>query len=217
LTRVVRAHAGDPLEVFDGRGRAWTTTVLTVGRGTALCAPAVPIPATPEPPVAVTLVMGVLKGDQMDAVVRDATVMGVTRIAPVVTDHVTVPARAWRDGAAHARWHRVSVAAARQCRRAVLPEILPVQPLTEALLASTLRLVCMEPAVAVNTSETTGLPLPPPAAAHVIVGPEGGWSPAECQWFTEHAAVPLRLGPRTLRAEATPMVALATLWTHWGW
>lgn len=216
LQRVVRAQVGDRIQVFDGRGHEWASSIVAIGRGTVTCAPATAMSATGEPPVSITLVMGVLKGDQMDTVMRDATVMGVTRIAPVSTDHVTVPARAWREPAALARWQRVAVAAARQCRRAVVPDILPVQPLQEAWPQGTVGLACLEPGVA-STTGPAWMNVPRPQEAYLLVGPEGGWSPAEVAWCAARSAHPVRLGPRTLRAEVTPMVALATLWTHWGW
>jgi 16S rRNA (uracil1498-N3)-methyltransferase len=57
----------------------------------------------------------------------------------------------------------------------------------------------------------------PAAGATLFVGPEGGWAPDELEAFTTAGARLLSLGPRTLRAELAPVVALATLWTSWGW
>ena len=67
----------------------------------------------------------------MDAVVRDATALGVVAIVPMETAHVTVPPRAWQSGAAVERWQRVAVAAAKQCGRAVVPAVGPVSTLDE--------------------------------------------------------------------------------------
>jgi 16S rRNA (uracil1498-N3)-methyltransferase len=49
------------------------------------------------------------------------------------------------------------------------------------------------------------------------VGPEGGWSREEIELALLEGARPKQLGPRTLRAEAAPIVLLSTLWTEWGW
>jgi 16S rRNA (uracil1498-N3)-methyltransferase len=51
----------------------------------------------------------------------------------------------------------------------------------------------------------------------LFVGPEGGWAPEERSAFAAAGAHLLSLGPRTLRAELAPVVALTTLWTRWGW
>ncbi len=73
LTRVLRLRAGDRVIVFDGRGRQAEARVETTGKTVAVRIGR-PVPAVPEPLVAVTLAQAVLKGDAMDQVVRDATI-----------------------------------------------------------------------------------------------------------------------------------------------
>jgi len=165
----------------------------------------------------------VLKGEQMDAVVRDATVMGVTAIRPMVTDHVVVPSRAWRDDRGVDRWHRVAVAAAKQCGRAVVPTISAVTSL-EALWAQTgdagataMTLACVEPAAVADGLLPDWRGAARPSTALVLVGPEGGWSAGELATFATRQAHAVSLGPRTLRAEAAPAVAMTLLWAAWGW
>lgn len=231
LARVVRVRVGEAVSVFDGCGREWRARVDAVGRQTVGLLLDGEVTPVVEPPVMVTLGIGVLKGDQMDAVVRDATVMGVATIAPLVTDHVTVPHRAWRDDGARARWERVAIAAAKQCGRAVVPTITPVTPLAQVwgerspdtrAEARVLRqtLVCIEPAAATGHSAfaaTDWRTTVRPAAALLLVGPEGGWSPAELTVMAEQHVHVVSLGPRTLRAEAVPAVAMTMLWSVWGW
>jgi 16S rRNA (uracil1498-N3)-methyltransferase len=217
LARVLRLTVDSRVLVFDGAGRQWTGRVVTIGRRDAVVRLGEPEAAAAEPSVPLTLGIGVLKGDQMDTVVRDATMLGVRRIAPLQTDHVTVPERAWRAGAAAERWRRVAVASAKQCGRAVVPAIDPVQTFSSALesLDSACRVLCVEPAHAAPARDVRALPRP--ASAAVFVGPEGGWSASEVALAVAARAELVRLGPRTLRAEATPTVLLSALWTAWGW
>jgi len=225
LTRVVRVRVGESVSVFDGGGREWSARVDTVGRQTVGLLLDGPVTPVPEPPVVVTLAIGVLKGDQMDAVIRDATVMGVSTVVPLATDHVTVPARAWRDDGAAARWHRVAVAAAKQCGRAVVPTVAPVTPFDRVWeqVATTggtrLVLACVEPVVTGREVFSTAdwRTLPRPAEVLVLVGPEGGWSPAELALMADRQVHTVSLGPRTLRAESVPAVALSVVWATWGW
>jgi 16S rRNA (uracil1498-N3)-methyltransferase len=185
-----------------------------------------------EPVVRVTLAAGLLKGDQMDAVVRDATMLGVHAIVPMTTAHVAVPERAWKDSQAIERWHRVAVASAKQCRRAVVPVIHPVTPFARVVGADgpvgspgheapagpsgpTARLIFVEPAVG-------GAGAIPPCphdteTATLLLGPEGGWSSEEVARAVGAGFALVRLGPRTLRAERAPIVALSALWAVWGW
>jgi len=214
--RVLRLAAGAPVRIFDGRGREWSGHLETgPKRGESSVIVEGETRPVPEPAVRVSLAVGVLKGDQMDAVVRDATALGVVAIAPMATAHVTVPSRAWQSGAAVERWQRVAVAAAKQCGRAVVPTVRPVATLAEVLTARADTIwLCAEPILAegltLNT-ERRG------SSALVLVGPEGGWSDQEVQLAIRAGAGFFNLGPRTLRAELAPIVALSSLWTKWGW
>jgi 16S rRNA (uracil1498-N3)-methyltransferase len=218
-TRVLRLATGAPVRIFDGRGREWSGR-LDLGPKRGESSVIVDAEATPvqEPAVMVTLAMALLKGEQMDAVVRDATALGVAAIAPMATAHVTVPPRAWQSGAAVDRWQRVAVAAAKQCGRAVVPPVRPVATLESVLaVVADAVWICAEPKM------TSGL-FPPEKesrthfrSALVLVGPEGGWAAHELQFALGAGARVLDLGPRTLRAELATIVALSSLWTRWGW
>lgn len=223
LMHVLRVRTGETVSVFDGRGREWRARVGAIGKSSATLEIGEVVVPVAEPAVHITLAVGVLKGDQMDAVVRDATVMGVTAIRPIVTEHVAVPARAWREDRGLDRWHRVAVAAAKQCGRAVVPTIAPVTPLTDvwsqagAPGTTGMTLTCVEPAAVQGSVSQDWRTLARPSAALVLIGPEGGWSSAELAMFSEHRAHPISLGPRTLRAEAAPAVVMTLLWATWGW
>jgi 16S rRNA (uracil1498-N3)-methyltransferase len=218
LLHVLRLGAGAEVSVFDGRGSEWVARVVEAGKRTGVTVElAEPIEPAAEPLVHATLAIGLLKGDRMNAAVRDATMLGAGVIAPFVSDHVAVPARAGR-AAAPARWHRVAVASAKQCGRAVVPRIEPAEPLGRVLDRSPaeLRLIFVEPA-AVAGEVTRPEDLPRPRSVLALVGAEGGWSREEVQSARERGAVPVSLGARRLRADAAPVVVLSVLWTVWGW
>jgi len=214
LTRVLRARAGDAVVVFDGRGREWDARIEAI----AADAVTLELLAARTPPAepAVRLVLGValLKGDQMDDVVRDATMLGVAAIVPVLSDHVAVPDQARRTRS-HERWTRVAVASAKQCGRATVPGLMPMTAFDAVLTGTDCQAIvmCVEPAAA---GAARFMPRRP-ASALVLVGPEGGWSAREVARAGERGAHLLTLGPRTLRAEIAPVVAVSALWTAWDW
>ena len=216
LARVLRLRPGTDVVLFDGRGREWLARVADVGRVTVsvdLVSPRAPVP---EPPVPVTLAQAVLKGDQMDAAVRDATLCGAAVIAPFASARVAVAERAWRTRSIE-RWQRVAEASAKQCRRAVVPVVRPVVRFDELLAATpaSLRLVSVEPSHA--GGEVVQPPVPRPADALVCIGPEGGWAPEELELADRAGCQRITCGPRTLRADVAPVVVLTVLWTWWGW
>jgi 16S rRNA (uracil1498-N3)-methyltransferase len=220
LTRVLRIGVGDTVAVFDGRGHEYLARVVGADRRDVR----VHLLSRVEPPaesaVHLTLAQAVLKGDKMDDVVRDAVMLGVAAIQPIVTSRTEATVAALMRGARLDRWRRIALASAKQSRRAVLPDIR--MPLTfETYLdepAAALRLMLVEPGVAaVVESPGTLRKEPPPADATLLVGPEGGWE--EREW-TAAQAVGTRLltfGRRTLRADAVPVVAISVLhflWDH---
>jgi len=213
---VLRLAPGDAVSLFDGRGHEWAGQVAAVARKAVHVTRLVAVIPVAEARVPVTLACGVLKGDQMDAVVRDATMLGVVAIVPMRTAHVTVPPRAWQSGAARERWQRVAIASATQCRRAVLPDVRPVTDFEATLRdPAALRLICVEPGVVVSAPEWA--PAAPPASVQLLIGPEGGWSGHEVEQALAAGARAMSLGPRTLRAETAPVVALTLVAAAWGW
>jgi 16S rRNA (uracil1498-N3)-methyltransferase len=218
LAHVLRIGQGAEVAVFDGRGREWLGRVAGVRKGRSVSIELLhEIRPVAEPPVRVTLAIGVLKGEQMDAVVRDATMLGAAEIAPMACGHVAVGTRGWRAGGTVDRWQRVAIASSKQCGRAVVPVVHPVRPF-EAVVggAADLRVMCVEPSAPVpSTSTLTGLARP--SSALVLVGPEGGWTNDELETAGRNGTVLVNLGPRTLRAQTAPAVLLSSLWTVWGW
>jgi 16S rRNA (uracil1498-N3)-methyltransferase len=216
LGRVLRAREGVEVIAFDGRGREWQARVASVDKGAVSLELLDPREPAPEPPIAVTLAVGLLKGDQMNDVVRDATMLGAAAIVPIVSAHTAVSERTWRTLSPE-RWRRVAIASAKQCGRAVVPSVSAPVHVDEVLADATfgVRVICLEPAREWSRALP---PAPPPGGrALLIVGPEGGWSAREVDEMRAAGVTPLSLGPRTLRAERAPCVALSVLWTAWGW
>ncbi len=220
LARVLRLQAGDEVCVFDGEGREFRAVVETVGRSRTWVRLIAPVAPAAEPRVRVTIAQAVLKGDHMDAVVRDTTMLGAAAIQPVTTARTQ---GAWAALARRRldRWRRVAVAAAKQSRRAVVPAILPPARLDQFLAGVAARgrpcLMLVEPGVTVPGLHDAGalLHLPAPSGADVLVGPEGGWSPDEIEAAARAGCTLLTLGRRTWRADAAALVALAVLLFVW--
>ncbi|MCC7044817.1 MAG: 16S rRNA (uracil(1498)-N(3))-methyltransferase [Acidobacteria bacterium] len=217
VRHVLRLEPGDDLIVFDRQGREWLARIVAAGRRDVTVDLLEPRTPVAEPPVAMTLVVGLLKGDQMSNVVRDATALGVSRIVPCVSSHVALPAAARLTGARE-RLTRIATSSAAQCGRAVVPMVAEVARFEDVLAdpGAGLRIICVEPALDVEPAPWPGS-TPRPDVATLFVGPEGGWSDREALLAREAGALTLSLGPRTLRAELAPTVALAVLWARWGW
>jgi 16S rRNA (uracil1498-N3)-methyltransferase len=214
LMRVLRLGVGDTVSVFDGRGREFLGRVASAtGREVRVQLVSRLEPAA-ESGVAITLGQAVLKGDKMDEIIRDAVMLGVAAIQPIVTKRTEVTVAALMKGARLDRWRRVALASVKQSRRAILPEIR--LPLTlETLLdepASALRVMLVEPSASVTVEPLSTLTKEPaPADLLLFVGPEGGWTEPEWSAAAARGVRLMTLGPRTLRADAVPVAAISVL------
>ena len=218
LRRVLRVKAGAAVRLFDGRGREVAARVTSVDRASVLAEVGDPVPAAPEWRVRVTLAQAVLKGDKIDDVIRDAVMMGVAAVQPLLTARTDVPAAAFSHGRRIERWQRIAVASSKQCGRAVVPPVLAPRALKECLDASQAdtTLMLVEPAAAPSAAAGAWPPTAVPASAMVLVGPEGGWTDEEVALALSAGYLPVSLGPRTLRADAAAIVALSVLQYIWG-
>src|SRR5512137_1352034 len=121
LSRVLRLQVGDPVRVFDGRGREFSGKVDRVARTAATVILESEVTPVPEPSVRLTLIQAVPKGDAMDRIVRDATMLGVVAILPLVSARAEVSLRRLEASGRVDRWQRIAVASVKQCGRAVVP------------------------------------------------------------------------------------------------
>jgi 16S rRNA (uracil1498-N3)-methyltransferase len=220
LTRVLRLQPGDALRVFNGHGSEFDAVVDEAARRGVRVRLLAAVQAAPEPRVAITLAQAVLKGDHFDEVVRDATMLGVAEIQPVITARTEVTRAALARGNRRERWERIAISSVKQCGRATVPRVFePINfdELVDALGKMRLPLpglMLVEPGAAADTTAASELDLSPQRGATVLVGPEGGWTPAE----VERGASVCRLitvGGRTLRADAMCIVALSAFFTMW--
>jgi 16S rRNA (uracil1498-N3)-methyltransferase len=152
---------------------------------------------------AVTWIHGCPKGDKADAIVRDATELGATRIIFVHTARIVAKPPATRA----ARWAKIAVEAARQCGRSDAPEVL-VQPKWDVAIATDAETrVCLDP---------RGAPLRDVVARAkgsiaFAAGPEGGLTDGEVEAAEKVGYVRCKLGAFTMRTETVPAAVLGAL------
>lgn len=212
LIRVVRARAGEMLELFDGAGRAVRARISRVDRDGLWCLLERTVQA-PDPALPLILVQAATKGDRMEMALEKATELGATAIWVVVTSRCV--ARPEGSSGRFQRFRRVVESAARQCGRASVPVVRG--PLSWDQAADELarcgpgwlKVVAWEGAHQAVTRALEAARHSRPRGAVACVGPEGGLTEEEVQQMVAAGAQAVSLGPRVLRAET----AAATLLT----
>jgi 16S rRNA (uracil1498-N3)-methyltransferase len=185
LTRVLRLRPGAPIVLCDGRG-TWRSAVL--GEPVAWTADPVSEPR-PDPSLSVSVALP--KGDRADWLIQKVTEIGIDHIVLIETDFSVVRWNATKVPHHLERLRRIVRAAGAQSRRAWLPDLHGPVPLAEAA------------AMAGSVFAVPGSGPVPPACRNILIGPEGGWSPAEL----DGAKATVGLGPQILRVETAALVA----------
>ena len=169
-------------------------------------------------PGALTLIQALPKGALMDRIVRQATELGATRLAPVVAERSqgragdAAQARRWE------RWQRIARQAAQQSGAGppVIEQPVPLRRYLEELPAGGLNLLFdpdAEPLPAAMVRAMGGgsaSGAAPPLALRCAVGPEGGFSPAEAALFRDHGFRAVGLPAGLLRVDTAAVAALVT-------
>lgn len=206
LAAVMRLAMGDALLVFNGRDGEWRAEVAALGKRAVTLTVREQVRAQASGPD-LELVAALVKRTRLETIVEKAAELGCARVRLVTTE---------RTNADHTRVDRlqaIATEAAEQTGRLDVPEI--VEPVRlERLVAdwpaNRRLLFCDEAGDARPVLET--LKAQPDGPWAVLIGPEGGFSPAERARLRELPfATPATLGPRILRADTAAISAL-TLW-----
>ncbi len=201
---VLRARPGDALILFDGAGGEVDARIVGIRRDETqveLGARRIGAPAAAP----ITLLAAIPRGSRMDMLLQKTVEVGVARIIPLVTARSVVRPEAGR----RERWTAIAREAARQCGRPDVPAVEGPLDLSDALNVPDLaprRLALFEREGAPGlTSALAGLE---PAPTALLVGPEGGWEPAERDAARAAGFIGVGLGARILRVETAAIVAV---------
>ncbi|MDF0530019.1 16S rRNA (uracil(1498)-N(3))-methyltransferase [Tsukamurella sp. 8F] len=206
---VRRMRVGERLVLSDGAGRmaACAVTATTKQDVTVVCERAWDVP---RPRPWVTVVQAIPKSDRAELAVELATEAGADAIVPWQAARCIARWDGKADKAV-ARWRAVARSAAKQARRAWVPEVYGLHS-TAGLLA----LLTSMHAKVVVLHEGSNLSLRDGDFAVasdvvIVVGPEGGISPEELDALVAIGAQPALLGPTVLRTSTAAAVALGAL------
>ncbi|MEH1900481.1 16S rRNA (uracil(1498)-N(3))-methyltransferase [Nostoc sp.] len=223
LGRVLRLREGDRFIAMDGRGKWWLAQLA--GEQAQVLEP---LTVETELPVSITLMVALPKGNGFDEVVRCCTELGVTCIAPVLSDRTLLHPSPQKLE----RWRRIAAEAAEQSERSFVPIILePIAFNTSLSLvightlregeapmsfANSQQYICvargefphLKDCLQYKGQMTNDLGQ---ETIIIATGPEGGWTTQEIENAKSSGFQPVSLGRRILRAVTAPVVALSLI------
>ena len=213
LANVLRLTSGNPIVVFDGKGGEYAATITSITKKRVFIDVGPPTNNHNESPLFTELAIGVSKGERMDWVVQKSTELGVNAIVPLLTERseVKLSPERWEKKVAH--WREVVISACEQCGRNQLPTLREPQPFARyiSVCNSDLKLIFHPGESNFNVTN-----FPQQNSVVLLIGPEGGFSEDEVAQAKSGGFDSWALGPRILRTETAPIVALSVLQSYFG-
>lgn len=211
IGRVLRHAVGDAVQLFDGSGQEFLGELIEVGKKNVRVELREQFSGQPESPLRVHLGQGLSRGERMDWAIQKATELGAAVITPIVSERCEVRLKDERADKRLAHWRQVAISACEQCGRSVVPLIHSPVLLADWLQQSEAELkLVLHPVAEPLASHAK------PGSLAFLIGPEGGLSDAEVAQAKAAGFHAARLGPRVLRTETAPVVALSVAQQLWG-
>lgn len=211
LSRVLRVAAGQALVLFNGDGHDYAAEVLSPARRQMRVRVDSRLPGLAEPPVAITVVQALSRGERMDQTLQKCTELGAAAFQLLLSERVEVRLSADKLDKRMEHWRGVVVAACEQCGRARVPELFePIACAAWLDRATSAQRLVLDPQAGVPLARAVSNP-GPGMAVEIASGPEGGFSDMETAQMRACGVLAVSLGPRILRTETAAPAALAVL------
>ena len=213
ITRSLRMAVGEAVTVCNMKCTEYSCVIDGFENGDVILKAESSSPGKTEPPYRVTVYQALPKGDKMETIVQKTVETGAYRIVPFVSERCISRPDGKAKTAKVERWNKISLEAAKQCGRGIIPEVGEIlsfaQMLDEAAKADTAILFYEgDGTVPLNRIlEKVGRE----EDISVIIGSEGGFSLDEVNAAKDRGMLVAGLGPRILRCETAPTVALSAI------
>ena len=210
---VLRLNAGDSITLFNGTGNDFAATLQTIGKRHAECHIHAQRQPENESPLAITLVQAISSGERMDFTLQKSVELGVRAIQPIISERCVVRLSGDRADKRVQRWQDIVIAACEQSGRSIVPTVLPIVSFSDYLRQMPPELHLM---MSLRRATTLRDIAPAPQTLRLMIGPEGGWTPAEEQAALDAGVQTITLGKRVLRTETASLAVLAAMQVLWG-
>ena len=215
IKNVLRLKAGEKISlVSDDSNREYICEIISVTETSIHTHIVDIVGVTRELPVKITLYQSLPKGDKMELIIQKCVELGVSKIVPVQTARTIVK---WNEKKAQdkvRRYQAISLSAAKQAKRSILPEISNIFTYEEALQDAVhldMNLIPYEQAKGMADTKAILEQVKTKGSVGIFIGPEGGFEEKEIKSAKKAGIYPITLGHRILRTETAGMAMLSIL------
>lgn len=214
ISRSLRMKAGESLTVCGGLGFDMLCEITGFYGDTVELKVMEKVATESEPSVKITLYQGLPKGDKLELIIEKTIELGVCEIVPVLMQRSVSRPDAKSAAKKQERYQKQAVSAAKQCGRGVIPTVAPM--IGFSVMTAKLK----QHQAVILFYECGGEPLSSVIGMinaegvtdiAIVIGPEGGFDPAEAETLQTAGAFTATLGKRILRTETAPIAAIAAI------
>ena len=218
ISHSLRADVGDRFIVCDGKGSEYECVASSFDSGAVYCDITAKRELTTEPPFDARIYQALPKGDKLDYVIQKSVECGASSLVTFESEFCVAREKADSAERKLDRRRKIALEAAKQCGRGIIPEISPTLSFKEAVLEAAkadIPIFCYEGEGTEPLSvilETKGqISSKDKPTVSVVIGSEGGFSPAEADFAKKNGMLMAGLGGRILRSETVAGFVLACL------
>lgn len=214
---VRRVRIGELVEFFDGKNNSYLSEIISLDKRSAKLKIIKKNQDTPISPIEVSLAIALIANDKMDLIIGKAVELGVRRIIPVYSEY---SGRVIDERSANklTHWQNIIISSCEQCGQNILPTIalpIPLNSLYENLKYD-LKIIMNVPSHNTSGNQLPQIKRDDINTVIMLVGPEGGFTPAEAKGANLHNYQSLGLGTLIMRAETAAIAGLSILNLHLG-
>ena len=215
IKNVLRMQPGEELNISNGEdGKEYRCAILELLEDEVVCELRFVKEDGVELPSKIYLFQGLPKSDKMELIIQKAVELGVYEVIPVAMSRSVVKLDEKRAAGKVARWQEIPRAAAKQSKRAIVPNVHDILSYKQAIeYASQLdvRMIPYEMAEGMSHTKDIIGRIQPGQSIGFIIGPEGGIDDKELEAAKEAGFEEITLGKRILRTETAGMTVLSIL------
>ena len=218
IKNVLRMQVGEEISVKTGAdGKEYRCEIGEFTQEEVICSLRFIKEDGVELPSRIYLFQGLPKADKMELIIQKAVELGAYEIIPVAMKRCVVKLDEKKAKQKISRWQSISEAAAKQSKRAIIPQIHPVVTFEEALVYAKdkeIKLLPYEMAEGMEQTRELIEEINPGQEIAVFIGPEGGFDEKEISMAKQKDVLPITLGRRILRTETAGFTVLSWIMYH---
>ena len=208
LRQVMRLQTGDMITVFNGRGGEYTAELTCLAKGGGQCRPTAFDAVNRELPCRVHIIQAANRSEKIETVLQKATEMGASSFQVVNSERAMFNLPANKREKRLQRWQKIIIEAAEQSERTALSKVTWHEKINQIKPSG--KCFVLHPRDAKLWQDIRD-DLPQVQDITLAIGPEGGWSNQELDYFQSQGFEPLSFGARVMRTETAAPALLAAI------